>query len=118
VLRGTPPPTAPRLETSAGPLVSILRDVNGNALGGIRTPQVEVPVATLSGEGQTGSLFCLLFGTTVVFDDTKLASLYADHEAYVSAFNEATDRAVRAGFILPADAELMKAAAAASNIGS
>jgi len=118
VRRGTPPPTAPRLETSAGPLVSILRDVNGNALGGIRTPQVEVPVATLSGEGQTGSLFCLLFGTTVVFDDAKLASLYADHEAYVSAFNEATDRAVRAGFILPADAELMKAAAAASNIGS
>jgi hypothetical protein len=54
----------------------------------------------------------------VVFDDAKLASLYADHEAYVSAFNEATDRAVRAGFILPADAELMKAAAAASNIGS
>ena len=52
------------------------------------------------------------------FDDTKLASLYPDHESYVSAFNEATDRAVQEGFILPEDATLMKAAAAASEIGS
>ena len=115
---GRPPPTAPRLEISAGPPVVILRDVNGNALGGIRTPQLEVPVATLSGEGQSESLVCLIFGTTVPFDGAKLASLYADHEAYVSAFNAATDRAVQEGFILPADAELMKAAAAASDIGS
>jgi len=115
---GTPPPTAPRLEVSKWPLFPILRDAHGNALGGIRTPQVDVPIATLSGEAQRGSLFCLLFGSTVPFDDAKLASLYPNHESYVSAFNEATDRAVQGGFILPEDAKLMKAAAAASDIGS
>ncbi len=111
---GTPPPKAPRLEVSKRLLFPILRDVHGNASGGIRTPQLDVPIATLSGEAQGGSLFCLLFGSTVPFDDAKLASLYPDHESYVAAFNEATDRAVHGGFILPEDATLMKAAAAAS----
>ena len=71
-----------------------------------------------AGQAQGGSLFCLLYGRTVPFDDVKLASLCPDHESYVSAFNEATDRAVQERFILPEDAKLMKAAAAASDIGS
>ena len=88
---------------------SIVRDPHGNALGGIRTPQVDVPIAALSGERQSGSLFCLLFGTTVLFDAATLAALYPDHATYVAAFNAATDAAVQAGFVLPPDAELMKA---------
>jgi hypothetical protein len=118
VREGTPPPTAPRLEVTKRPLSPILRDANGNALGGIRTPQLDVPIATLSGEAQGGSLFCIMFGITVPFDEAKLAALYPDHESYVAAFNEATDRAVHEGFILPEDASLMKAAAAVSDIGS
>jgi len=111
---GTLPPSAPRLETMGSRLV---RDEHGNARGGIRTPQVDVPIATLSGEGQAGEIFCLLFGTTVPFDAAKLAALYPSHDAYVTAFNASTDEAVAAGFLLPADAALMKASAAASSIG-
>ncbi|HEX7409073.1 MAG TPA: alpha/beta hydrolase domain-containing protein [Candidatus Binatia bacterium] len=112
VRHGTPPPLAPRLEVVDGASIAIVHDANGNALGGIRTPQVDVPIAALSGQGQTGSILCVLFGTTKPFDATTLAALYPDHSAYVSAFNAATDRAVSAGFILQPDAELMKAAAA------
>ena len=115
VRHGTPPPHAPLLDvTGTG---KIVRAANGNALGGIRTPEVDVPIARLSGEGQSGSILCLLFGTTKLFNQATLASLYADHNAYVSAFNAATDQAVSAGFILEPDAELMKAAAASSDIG-
>ncbi len=117
VCRGTLPPIAPRLQVVAGPPVAIVRDANGNAVGGIRTPQVDVPIATLSGDGDRSSLFAALFGHTAPFDAITLAALYPDHETYVSAFNAATDRAVQAGFILPPDAALMKAAAAASGIG-
>jgi alpha/beta hydrolase family protein len=117
VCRGTPPPIAPRLDVSVGPPLAIVRDANGNAVGGIRTPQVDVPIATLSGDGDSSSLFAALFGHTAPFDAAKLATLYPDHDTYVSAFNAAADRAVRAGFILPPDAALMKAAAAASDIG-
>jgi hypothetical protein len=114
---GTLPPFAPRLDVALGPPAAIHRDANGTALGGIRTPQVDVPIATLSGEGQIGTIFCLLFGTTTPFEEATLAALYPTHDAYVSAFNAATDAAVEAGFILPPDAELMKAHAAASDIG-
>jgi hypothetical protein len=117
VRRGTPPPPAPRLAVSAGPPVAIVRDAHGNAVGGIRTPQLDVPIATLSGDGDGASLLAALFGHTAPFDAGKLTALYPDHEAYVSAFETATERAVRAGFILPPDAELMKAAAAGSAIG-
>ncbi len=118
VRNGTPPPTAPRVQGMAGPPIRVVRDTNGNARGGIRTPQVDVPIATLSGEGQSGSIFCALFGTTAVFDDTKLKTLYPDHATYVSLYGAATDSAVRAGFLLPEDAALMKAAAASSDVGN
>lgn len=80
-------------------------------------PYVDVPIAKLSGEGQAGSVLCILFGTTTPFDAEKLASLYPDQATYVAAVNESTDAAVESGFILPADAALIKAAAAETDIG-
>ncbi len=47
----------------------------------------------------------------------KLATLYPSHAAFVKAWNAATDRAVKAGFVLPADAKDLKAAAAQSTVG-
>ncbi|HZR81476.1 MAG TPA: alpha/beta hydrolase domain-containing protein [Candidatus Binatia bacterium] len=115
VRTGTAAPHSPRLETSdAG---DILRDDRGNALGGIRTSWVDAPVATLSGLGQTGAGFCGIFGTTVLFDDATLRTLYPSHADYVDAVARSTDRALRAGFLRKADAELIKANAAQSDIG-
>ena len=64
-----------------------------------------------------GESFCFIFGTTVLFDDVTLDSLYPTHDAYVSAVKEATDGAVEAGFILEPDAKLIKAAAEVLDIG-
>jgi hypothetical protein len=114
---GTAPASAARLETTVGPPVAIVQDEHGNAVGGVRTPQVDVPLATFSGAPQSGSILCALFGSTTPFDDAKLAALYPTQEAYVSAFHAATDAAVEAGFIRPADAELMKAAAEETEVG-
>ena len=105
---GTPPPTAPRIELTDDPAPMIARDTHGNALGGIRTPHLDVPIATLSGEGQSGGSFCFLFGTTTPFDEATLAALYPTREDYVVPFLAATDAAVAAGFILPADAALIR----------
>jgi hypothetical protein len=107
---------APRLEVAAGPPPVIQRDAHGNALGGIRTAQVDVPIATLSGLGQTGASFCLLFGTTVPFDDATLASLYPSHDEYVRRVLRSTRAAVRDGFILPADVDAIRQGALASSI--
>ena len=118
VRSGRPPKSAPRLEVVAGDPPVISRDAYGNALGGIRTPQVDVPIMALSGLGQTGASFCRLFGTTVLFDAPTLASLYPSHAAYVSAVNKATRKAVRQRYVLTADAKMIKASAAASTIGN
>jgi len=83
----------------------------GNALGGIRTPYVDAPVATLSGLGQPQNGFCALYGTTTLFDDAQLSILYPDEQAYIDAIDTATDSAVGAGFIVPADGALIKARA-------
>jgi hypothetical protein len=108
VTDGTPPAHGAPLETAGG---AIVRDARGNALGGVRTPQVDVPVATLTGEGAG------LSGLTRPFDAATLQALYPSHGAYVSAFAQATRRAVEDGFILPVDAQEMRTAAAQSGVG-
>jgi hypothetical protein len=50
VKRGKAPDSAPRLELDPKTL-AIQRDEHGNALGGIRTPYVDAPIATLRGDG-------------------------------------------------------------------
>src|SRR5262245_53011189 len=116
VRRGKAPRPAPRLDVMAGPPPTIARDANGVALGGIRTPQVDVPIAAFSGT-QPGSILCMLFGETRAFDAATLASLYPSHRAFVDAYGKAVQRAVRASWILPPDAKLMRRWAAASDIG-
>nr|WP_235947394.1 alpha/beta hydrolase domain-containing protein [Candidatus Frankia alpina] len=113
VTSGQAPSKAPRLQIADNAYVL---DANGNVKGGIRTPAVDVPVAKLSGLGQdTGSSpFCALFGTTVPFTPAQLHTLYPFHDAFVVAWIKATASAVKAGFILPADAKPLVAAASST----
>ena len=131
IVDGTPAPRAERLEVAGEP-PAFAKDEFGNTLGGIRTPYVDTPIATLEGVGQPqpdfsdfeGSCevnldnvnFCFLSGTTDLFDTATLASLYADNDAYTEALNRAADEAVEKGFLLPEDAALIKANAANSDI--
>jgi hypothetical protein len=118
VRTGDAPPRAPRLQvnTSTSP-PSFVTDANGNVEGGIRTPAVDVPVATLSGLGQSGSSFCFLFGTTVPFSAAKLAALYPTHARFVKRWARDTIDNARDGFIRPADADELIDAAAQSSVG-
>ena len=100
---GEAPPRAPRIRTT-GDGTTIVRETHGIAVGGIRTPSVDVPVQTLSGESQVQSgPLCAIFGSTVPFDAAVLASLYPTQEDYVRAFDKALDRAIDRGFVRRAD---------------
>lgn len=108
---GTAPPTAPRLELS-GSLIEFIHDELGIAQGGVRTPYVDVPIATLSGQGQfSGPGICMAFGSTRLFDGATLARLYPTHAAYMAAVDASVDHAVANGFLLAADGALIKTAA-------
>jgi hypothetical protein len=111
-------PFAARLSVLPGPPPEIARDFLGNAIGGIRTPQVDAPIAALSGLGQPGGGgFCALFGTTVPFSPATLASLYPTHDLYVQSVARAARKAARAGFVIRLDTRAINEAAAASDVG-
>ena len=70
-------------------------------VGGIRTPELDVPIAALTGTAPAGqAVTCQFFGSTTPFDEATLTSLYPTHADYVAKFDAATRRAVTAGFIL------------------
>jgi hypothetical protein len=128
VVNGVQPPQAPLLEASSLPGVSPVvfdRDANGNVIGGARNPQVDAPIAALTGVGNSSavspptplSVSCRLFGSTVPFTATQLATTYPNHGQFVSAWAQATQNDVKSGFLLQPDAVELKGSAAASRIG-
>lgn len=117
VAKGIVPPVAPRLQTTGAGGVVFATDANGNVLGGIRTPAVDAPVATLSGRSTGGTSFCFLFGSTVPFTTAQLKVLYPNHRTFVSAWVRATKKALAAGFLVNADAKELESAAVHSKIG-
>ncbi len=115
LITGTPAPTAPRLMLNEEGTAFELDSV-GNARGGIRSPYVDAPVATLSGLRQESGGLCVLYGNTTLFDEAQIFDLYSDKQAYIDAIDKASDAAVAAGFLLPVDAELIKTRARTSDI--
>jgi len=103
VADGTPPPSAPRVATtSVNGRTLIARDAFGNAMGGIRTPYVDAPAATLNGLG-FGEGFCFLNGATVPFSEATFRMRYERPEDFLAAWTAATDSAVATGFVLEDD---------------
>jgi hypothetical protein len=101
VRRGSPPPAGTPI--TLNPDNSIARDAFGNALGGVRLPELDVPTATLAGVGNQPA-FCALFGVTTPFTDAALDALYPSHARYVVDVAKALISARLQGFILSYDA--------------
>lgn len=94
---GQAPRPAPRFEFQADG-VTPARDADGNVLGGLRLPPIEVPVASYR------STDCQLGGTTVPFDPITLQQRYPTFADYERRLRRAANRAVRKGWLLPVDA--------------
>lgn len=106
--QGTLPPTAPRIKRSL--FGRIQRDANGNALGGLRLPEIDVQIAKYGiSNSTTGStefldLFaCITSGSTEPFSTSKLTGLYPTRTVYFDKYKAAADAALAAGYLLKAD---------------
>jgi len=107
ITTGTAPVTADRIEVSGEP-PAVVRSGDGIAEGGIRTPPVDVPVATLSGApGPNPSTICLLLGSTTPFSAARLAELYPSRDAYQQQYQADADATIAAGFALAEDREAL-----------
>jgi hypothetical protein len=84
------------------------QDSYGNTLGGVRSPAVDVPIATYSGQPAPGSsLVCSLFGQTTPLMTAQLMTLYSTHDDYVAKVVAAAMNDQDAGFLLAADVPLV-----------
>ena len=103
---GVAPPVMPRLavDTAVTPATYRL-DRNGNVKGGIRTPAVDAPIATLSGLPPTGAPgFCILFGQTHPFTPNQISTMYPTHQDFIRAWRQAVQKDLAAGYLLRPDA--------------
>lgn len=93
------------------------RDSNGNALGGVRSPMIDVPLHRFYGQGQMGVSAAtglpiyipLSWGSMDKLPDATINKLYSNKcSTYLSKFNTAADALVSSRYLLKADADLLK----------
>jgi hypothetical protein len=98
------PVRAARMDVVSGGTPQVVRNADGIAVGGVRAPPVDVPVATLSGDpGPNPSIICLLLGSTLPFSSERLAQLYSSRATYLQRYRADADATIRAGYALPED---------------
>jgi hypothetical protein len=114
VRTGQPVPSAALIEITATDPPQPVVDPNGLALGGVRSPWVDVPLARTSGLGGEESIMAMIFGSGEPFDDATVRRLYpGGADDYLERFAAALDTAIEVGFILPEDrSEILELAGA------
>ena len=100
-----------RASTSRVIRPQVVRDDNGIARGGIRLPQVEVPLAHNSAIQQSPDVFSRLVGFHKAFPVEKIRELYGNRDTYLDRYAEATRAAEGAAVILPRDVDPLLAEA-------
>ena len=85
-------------------------DADGNDLGGVRLPEIAVPMATYTGwnlrdpsTGGAGEMYSMV-GSWFPFTRVALDARYGTKQAYLDKIDAAAAKLVRDGFLLPFDA--------------
>jgi len=114
LVEGVAPPSFPPIELAGDP-PEIVRDADGVAAGGVRLPDVRVPVALLTAttpEQGWGSLT----GSREAFDAATLRARYGDRDGYLAQYDRAVDEAVEDGIVPAAAASGLRDAARARTL--
>jgi hypothetical protein len=140
VREGIPAPKAERIELT-NPNVpepgmfpprfgTVVNDEFGNAKGGVRSPAVDVPIATYmswctvadtkapsgTSSAPTGPTKNWLLGFKVPFNNDQLKKIYDTRDNYVKRVGESVDKLVKDRWLLPADGQKIKEEATKSNV--
>jgi hypothetical protein len=114
---GTPPPhgTPITVREPLGSAPQAQTDSVGNALGGVRTPALDVPIARYHAR-MSGPGICELWGYREPFDAAQLKSLYPTHADYLSKVRTSVAALVAARWLTSRDGDRIIAAASAAVI--
>jgi hypothetical protein len=115
-LEGPPPPHQPLIEIAQDDPPTICRDQYGQARGGVRLPDVEVPLAQHCGlRPDESDILARISGSSVVFSEDQLRSMYSGPSDYLDRYGQAFDAAVAEGILVEEERpEMMSAAHAAA----
>lgn len=112
------PPKAQVIETESGGNgtdIRVKRNDHGNAVGGLRTPYLDIPVATyyVTSEpaDEKSANFCSTQGYKVPFENEKILALYPTRDSYLGKVNGMADSMVKERFLTQRDGEKIKAEA-------
>jgi Alpha/beta hydrolase domain len=114
VRTGVAPSAGPPLNVISSSPVVLARDSNGNALGGVRSPHVDAPLATLDSVNSVppgGFVFCGLFGRTIPFSSGRVLELYPTQADFTAQWLNSINANVANGFMLQVDGDALSAAA-------
>lgn len=103
---GIAPPRAPLIDVDSEGVPE--KDENGNVKGGLRFPDISVPVETFISASRGGLRSCASTGYSLMFSRDKLVGLYGSREQYLARYDAAADILVKDGYILPKGAEQLK----------
>lgn len=82
------------------------RDIHGNAVGGLRTPYVDIPLASyIASNPEDPEGIC---GVMTYFSKDKAIQLYGSENAYIEAFAKYVDKQQQDGWLTITDAKKMK----------
>jgi len=105
------------------PFIPVKLDKYGNAVGGVRSPYLDVPTGTYYARSTPANpddpatrLFCALVGYKVPFKKELLTQLYPTHDSYVKKVNAQVDQMVGARLITKSDGQRIKNEAAKAEI--
>ena len=104
------PPRAPRIALQINDTVAEASvDRFGNAIGGVPSPFLNVPIARYEVHSTPGPL-CKLAGREVPLPAQVRSERYGDVDTYLAEFSASLDATVQAGFLWAGDrAELLQA---------
>ena len=128
-----PAPTEPpALRAPAGLPAAVIqvpkRDGDGNALGGVRLPDIAVSIGTNRGQNQPQTFTCMLVGSFSAFAATKaereragdtrpsIEERYLSRDDYINRIRVAAQDLMARGLLLPEDAAVIVQEAASSNL--
>lgn len=101
--KGEVPPTADRIAMETIDTASVAaRDEHGNALGGVRSPFLDAPIASYQG-GDTGGVICGLAGVETLLGPEVIDALYEGIGDYLDQFDAALATSIDDGFLLAED---------------
>jgi hypothetical protein len=107
VVSGNIPPSIEPIGLDADQPGAFRTDRFGNALGGVRLPDLVAPLAVHSGSNDLGPA-AALSGQTTPFSPEQIAELYADAATYQEAWDGAVDDLAALGLVLSDDVAEVK----------